>query len=201
MQFPKIAQQIIELKEEDLRVRDKLIQEGLLGKGYNEEMKAVHDKNAGLLDKIMEKIGYPTVDKVGEEASQSAWLVIQHAIGQPVFMKKCADLLAKAVQEHRADPKNLAYLTDRIAVFEQKPQLYGTQFDWDEKGELSPEAFDDIVKVEGRRKAIGLNSLEEQTQILRKRAIEEQEVPPQDFAQRNREKLAWLKELGWIKFS
>jgi len=199
MQFPKIAQQIIALKEEDLKVRDKLIQEGLLGKGYQEEMKAVHDKNAKALAEIMQEVGYPTVDKVGEEASQAAWLIIQHAIGQPAFMKKCADLLEEAVKQQHADPKNLAYLTDRIAVFELKPQLYGTQFDWNEKGELSPEAFDDVEKVNERRKAVGLNTLELQTAIIRQQAKEEKESPPEDFDKRRKEKLAWLKEVGWIQ--
>ncbi|MEM8886751.1 MAG: DUF6624 domain-containing protein [Bacteroidota bacterium] len=199
MQYPKIAHQIIELKEEDLRVRDKLIQEGLLGKGYNEEMKAVHDKNAYILAGIMEEIGYPTVEKVGEEASQAAWLVIQHAIGQPAFMKKCADILAEAVRKQEVNPKGLAYLMDRIAVFEQKPQLYGTQFDWDEKVELSPEAYDDIAKVNERRKAIGLNTIEAQTAIMRQQAKKEQESPPEDFEKRRKEKLAWLKEVGWIQ--
>jgi hypothetical protein len=60
-------------------------------------------------------------------------------------MKKCKMLCENAVNENKADPKNLAYLTDRIAVFEGEPQLYGTQFDWDENRELSPNLFDDLV--------------------------------------------------------
>lgn len=199
MLHPKIAQQIIELKEEDLRVRDKLIQQGKLGQGYNPEMKAIHDKNAEILSGIMEKIGYPTQDKVGEAGSQAAWLIIQHAIGQPAFMKDSALLLELAVKEGQADPIQLAYLIDRIAIFEQGLQLYGTQFDWDETGKLSPEAYDDRKKVDERRKALGLNSLQEQIQLMRKRAKEENEVAPEDFEKRRQEKLAWLREMGWIK--
>ncbi|MDW3652712.1 MAG: DUF6624 domain-containing protein [Bacteroidia bacterium] len=198
MHYPEIAQQIIELKNEDLRVRDQLIQKGLLAKGYHEEMKAVHDKNADVLGDILDEIGYPTIDKVGEEGSQAAWLVIQHAIGQPTFMKRCATLLEAAVKENQADPKNLAYLSDRIAIFEQKTQLYGTQFDWDEKGELSPQAFDDLAKVNQRRKSIGLNTLEEQTEIIRKQAKKEKELPPEDTDARKAELQAWLKSVGWI---
>lgn len=199
MQFPKIAQQIIELKEDDLKVRDRLIQEGLLGKGYHKEMQAVHDKNAKTLAGIMKEIGYPTLDKVGEEASQAAWLVIQHAIAQVDFMKRSEKLLEAAVKEKRADPKNLAYLTDRIAFFEQKPQVYGTQFDWDEDGKLSPHPYDNLAKVNERRAAIGLNSLEEQTQLIRKQAEKEQELPPKNYQERKKEMLAWLKSVGWIK--
>lgn len=199
MLHPKIAQQIIELKKEDLRMRDKLIQLGQLGKGYHPEMKAIHDKNAEILSGIMEKIGYPTQDKVGEAASQAAWLIIQHAIGQPAFMKNSSRLLEIAVEEGQADPINLAYLSDRIAVFEQQLQQYGTQFDWDEEGKLSPEPYDDRQKVDERRKALGLNSLEEQMELMRKRAKEENEVAPIDFEKRRNEKLAWLREMGWIK--
>ncbi|MBK8081497.1 MAG: hypothetical protein IPK25_15205 [Saprospiraceae bacterium] len=43
-----------------------------------------------------------------------------------------------AVSEGKADAKSLAYLTDRIAVLEGKLQLYGTQYDWDNNGNMSP---------------------------------------------------------------
>jgi hypothetical protein len=104
-----------------------------------------------------------------------------------------------AVSEDEADPKNLAYLTDRIAVFEEKPQLYGTQFDWDENGELSPNLFDDLSKVNERRKSIGLNTLEEQTEVLRSQAKEENQTPPKDFEKRKLEIEQWKKNVGWSK--
>jgi len=167
MEFKEIAKRIIELKEKDLELRDRLIQNGQLNDGYHAEMAKLHTKNAGLLNEIIDSIGYPTIDKVGKEASEAAWLVIQHSIGQPQFMKKCAKLLEKTIHKNKANPKNLAYLSDRIAVFEGKPQRYGTQFDWDENGEMSPQHFDDLTKVNQRRKSIGLNSLEEQTEIIR----------------------------------
>jgi len=37
--------------------------------------------------------------------------------------EKCVKLLENAVTENKARPVNLAYLTDRIAVSEGKPQL------------------------------------------------------------------------------
>ncbi len=140
-----------------------------------------------------------TVDKVGKEASEAAWLVIQHSIGQPDFMKKCVKLLEVAVRKNEANAKNLAYLTDRIAVFEGKPQPYGTQFDWDEKGELSPNFFNDLMKVNQKRKSIGLNSLEEQTDLIRKQARNENQSPPTDFEKRKREIEKWKRNVGWMK--
>ncbi|SHJ20544.1 DUF6624 domain-containing protein [Aquimarina spongiae] len=199
MRHKEIAENIIRLKNEDLKLRDKLIKSGKLWNGYNEEMAKLHNKNAKELDDIIDDIGFPTIDKVGKEANEAAWLIIQHSIGQPSFMKKCVKLLKKAVDENQANPINLAYLTDRVAVFEDSPQLYGTQFDWDEYGALSPNPYDDEIKVNQRRKSIGLNTLEEQTQIMRNRAKTENEEPPQDFYKRKREMDEWRKSVGWIK--
>ncbi len=194
-----IPQQIIALKDADLAMRDRLIRNGQLSEGYHPEMAQLHNHNAAILDEIIGHIGYPTVGKVGQEASEAAWLVIQHAIGQPAFMKKCALLLAEAVDARQANPLNLAYLTDRIAVLEGNPQHYGTQFDWDENGMISPNAFDDLDNVDRRRKAIGLNTLEEQTALIRKRAAAENQTPPPDPVQWRQQADEWRRAAGWIR--
>lgn len=199
MDYKNIAAILIDLKNADLALREQLIQRGELGNGYNDEMQELHNRNAEKLNGIIDQIGYPTTDKVGKEANEAAWLIIQHAIAQPHFMKKCAKLLEIAVAENKADPKSLAYLTDRIAVFEGRDQRYGTQFDWDESGNLSPNHVDDVIKVNDRRKAIGLNTLEEQTRIMRKQAVKENQSPPADFQKRKLEMDAWKRKVGWIK--
>jgi hypothetical protein len=114
-------------------------------------------------------------------------------------MKKSAELLKSAVNENKADPKSLAYLTDRIAVLEGNPQLYGTQFDWDEHGNLSPNPFDDLNTVNKRRKSIGLNTLEEQIEIIRRQAKNENQSPPKDIENRKQEIEEWKKNVGWTK--
>lgn len=199
MNHKGIAEIIVKLKNADLALRSKLVKSGQLSEGYNEEMAKLHKQNTKILNDIIDQIGYPTIDKVGKEGSEATWLIIQHSIGQPVFMKKCAKLLEEQVSDDRANKKNLAYLTDRIAVFENKPQLYGTQFDWDENGELSPNNFDDLIKVNLRRNSIGLNSLEKQTEIIRKQAKNENQLPPTDFEKRKIEMEKWKKSVGWIK--
>ncbi|SFW67394.1 DUF6624 domain-containing protein [Chitinophaga sancti] len=199
MDFKSIAENIIDLKNADLELRDKLVQNGQLTEGYNEEMKELHNRNAKILSGIIDAIGYPTIDKVGSEANEATWLIIQHSIEQPALMKKCAELLETAVKENKADPKNLAYLTDRIAVFEGKQQLYGTQFDWDANGNLSPNHFDDLIKVNERRNLIGLNTLQEQTEFIRRQAEDENQLPPADFGKRKQEVEEWKITVGWTK--
>jgi len=199
MKFKEIAEKIIELKDADLELRDRLIKNGELGNGYNDEMEHLHNKNANELNNIIDKIGYPTIDKVGKEGSEAAWLIIQHSIGQPDFMKKCVKSLGKAVIENDANPIDLAYLSDRIAAFESKPQLYGTSFDWDENGEMSPKRLDDLNEVNRRRKSIGLKSMEEQIQLMIEQVEREKLIPPGDLQKRKKQYDAWRKKVGWIE--
>jgi len=199
MDYKSIADKLIEMQNADLACREKLVQNRQLGEGYNEEMKELHEKNAKILNNIIDTIGYPTIDKVGIKANEAAWLIIQHSISQPALMKKCAALLKSEVRENKASPQNLAYLTDRIAVFEEKLQLYGTQFDWDENGNLSPNLYDNLTKVNERRKSIGLNTLEEQTELIRIRAKNENQSPPKDLEKRKQEIEQWKKNVGWTK--
>ncbi|ASK28708.1 hypothetical protein CEY12_00650 [Chryseobacterium sp. T16E-39] len=199
MNYKSFAKRIIQLREADLEFRDHLIRKGQLGNGYHTGMEELHNKNAAILGEIISAIGYPTTDKVGTEASEAAWLVIQHSIGRPEFMKDCAVLLKDEVDHGKADPKNWAYLSDRIAVLQEKPQLYGTQFDWNENGELSPNAFDSLMQVNERRRSIGLNTLEEQIELIRKRVKKENQLPPKDFDERKKEMNEWRKKVGWIK--
>ncbi|HCT30567.1 MAG TPA: hypothetical protein DIW31_07495 [Bacteroidales bacterium] len=199
MDTKSFAQKIINLKERDENLRNKLIKNGKLSNGYNSEMEKIHNENAKELNQIINKIGYPTIEKVGEKASEAAWLIIQHSIGQPDFMKKSAEMLEKAVQENKANPISLAYLIDRIAVFEGRPQLYGTQFDWDINGEMNPNQVDDIDKVNQRRKNLGFNSLKEQIEIMQERVRKENQIPPEDFEKRKQEYNKWRKSVGWIK--
>nr|WP_321357243.1 DUF6624 domain-containing protein [uncultured Draconibacterium sp.] len=199
MDYKSIANKLIELKNADLEFRQKLVQSGQLGEGYNKEMEVLHISNAEQLSEIIDTIGYPTIDKVGKEANEASWLIIQHSISRPAFMKKCAQLLKLAVAEKKANSIDLVYLTDRIAVFEEQPQLYGTQFDWDENGVLCPNPFDDLTKVNERRKSLGLNTLEEQTEKIREQAKTENHLPPPDFEKRQQELKDWKRKVGWIK--
>ncbi len=71
------------------------------------------------------------------------------------------------MREHLASgdvtPIDVAYLEDRIAVFEHRPQTYGTQFG---AGGV-PQPIADPTHVDERRKAIGLGSMAEYRDEMR----------------------------------
>jgi hypothetical protein len=123
--------------------------------------------------------------------------VVQHAIGEPAFVRRGLALLRDAVARGDAEPAQLAYLEDRVATFEGRPQRYGTQFDWDDAGVLSPRPLEDPDGVDARRLALGLEPLAERTAAMRAQAAEEGEAPPPNAAERRRAMDTWARAAGW----
>lgn len=196
--YPEIAATLIRMQNNDLAIREQLIAKKALNTGYHSDMEALHIKHANALSLIIEQIGYPSISLVGTQGANAAWIIIQHAISLPQFMKDCFTLLKLAVSKKDANPLHLAYLEDRIATFEGRPQSYGTAFDWDEEGILSPLPYDSIDKLNERRKALGLNSLQEQTQIMREQAKLEQASPPENYKQNRSDFDQWREKVGWL---
>lgn len=194
-----LAAELLALSLRDATTRQRLVDSGELFTGYAPEMERVHLENARALDAVLDRVGWPAADRVGDEAAEAAWVVAQHAISWPAFQRRCLALLAAAVEDGRAPRRHLAYLTDRIRCNERRPQAYGTIHDWDERGELSPGPIEDPEAVDERRRTAGLPPLAEVTRDLRHRARAEGDAPPASSEERQREIEAWARRVGWIR--
>lgn len=190
-----IARQLKEMAAADLSKRDELIAAGVLFDGYHPDMEALHIDNAKKLEAIIDAVGWPHQGVAGVEGAAAAWLVAQHAISLPYFLRKVLQLLKDNAND--VPPAQIAMLEDRIRKFEGRPQLYGTQFDWDENGQLSAGAIEDEANVDARRAGVGLNSLQQRTEEMRNRAASEGDRPPADMAKRRKDMDAWAKKTGW----
>lgn len=146
-QYPSLAKELIELKEADQAMRQKM-REG------SEWDKEVDIKNTERLKEIIAEIGWPTISKVGAEAAMSAWLLVQHADYEPVFQSECLELMKTTSDD--VNPSWVALLEDRMRVNTGRPQLYGTQFYTDESGVFGPRPIEEMEGLEARRKAVGL---------------------------------------------
>ncbi len=193
----QFAQRLLEMVREDETVRTDLLNRGVLFGGYHPEMERVHNANADSLEVLLNDYGWPSQALVGDEAAKAAWLVVQHAISKPQFQRRCLSLLKEESQNRRFEASLVATLEDRIAVFEGRPQTYGTQFDWDTQGEMSAVPIVDPENVDARRLSVGLPPLHDSTQEIRARATNEGHKPPQDRESRAAEFEAWLKKVGW----
>ena len=186
------------MAEHDLRVRAELAASGALFGGYHEEMAAVHEQNADSLAAIVDEFGWPGESLVGNDGAEAAWLILQHAIGRPAFLRRCLPFLKNAVKAGDVPAAHVACLEDRIAVFEERPQRYGTQFDWDGSGNLNPHPLEDPEKVDEYRASVGLGPLSEKIREMRRRAAAEGHRQPDDFAEYLKGRKAWARSVGWL---
>lgn len=190
----EVRHQLLAMRAEDLRVRQELLESGELGGAYVPRMEAVHVKNAARLRALIAAHGWPAEDIAGTDGAEAAWLIAQHAIGEPEFQKHVLTLLHKCAAAGRTPAWHAAYLEDRIAMYEDRPQRFGSQWmDGPRDGRLRPWKLADPEHVNDLRASVGLAPLppipspgpelpEAQQQIIRENARWWQE---------------WLASKGW----
>lgn len=188
---------LIEAARRDVETRARLAASGALFDGYHPEMEAVHAANAALLARVFDAIGWPGRRALGDEGAAAAFLIVQHAIGHPQLQRRGLSLMLEAIAQGEANALDAAYLSDRIAVFEGSEQTFGTQFDWDAAGQLSPAPTRDPESLDERRASVGLPPMAETIAQMRATAAAEGERTPPDLARRRDEYDAWARRVGW----
>ncbi len=108
---------------------------------------------------ILETYGWPDYEKVGVEASEGMYLVIQHADSDLAVQQLGLALLGEAVRAGKASGSNLAYLTDRVRKAEGRPQVYGTQAAYDDRACPVAGEIEDAETVDARRAEVGLEPM------------------------------------------
>ena len=191
----ELRRRLLDMAEVDQSVRAELAATGELFQGYAPRMAEVHRRHAHELESIIEEYGWPGKSLVGDDGADAAWLILQHAIGNPGLQRRCLPILREAAARGEVKPEHAAYLEDRICFFERRPQRYGTQFDWDENGQMSPWLLEDPERVNEYRRSVGLGSLAGRLEQARNGT---EEVKPSDLKQRREEMEAWAKSVGWL---
>jgi hypothetical protein len=195
-----LKRDLLEMIDRDERVREELARTGELFIGYHPRMAEVHRQNAKQLDEIVAQHGWPDEGIAGKEGAEAAWRIVQHAIDQPDFQRRMFAKLLEAAAEGRIERWQPAFLEDRIRALEGRPQKYGTQFDWDENGEMSPyPEIEDSSIVNELRASVGLPPLEQSIARQREAIKRSNEPVPADIKKRRVEMDAWARSVGWIK--
>ena len=115
------------------------------------------------LNKLIEIIdahGWIGKSRIGAIANQTIWSVIQHA--EVKVQEKYLPLLKKSVEKGESERWHLAFLEDRVLMYNKKKQIYGTQATWDndlKKNKIYP--IEDVKNVNQRRLNLGLETIEE----------------------------------------
>ena len=136
-------------------------------KEVSERLVAIDDDNLKYMKPLVEKHGWLSKTLVGTDGAKAAWLMLQHSDKDREFQKQCLEVMKKLPQGE-VDPKDIAYLTDRVLVGEGKEQLYGTQLRTNAKGELEIAPLFEPGAVDERRQRMGLGPLKDYLEMVKK---------------------------------
>ncbi|KCZ98106.1 hypothetical protein HPO_12348 [Hyphomonas polymorpha PS728] len=85
--------------------------------------------NTAFLQRELEARGgrWWTVEEVGADTASNIWLLTQHADQTPAFQQMALEKMAPLLETGNVNRNNYAYLWDRVAVAQERPQRFGTQ--------------------------------------------------------------------------
>lgn len=119
-----------------------------------------HD-NTEWLKKIVAEGRWPAVSQVGERASSSAWLLVQHADADPLFQLQALRLMEPLLPKGEVSKQNYAYLYDRVMLKLTGKQRYATQMGECRAGKRQPLPLEDPGAVARWRKEADLDPLDQ----------------------------------------
>jgi Family of unknown function (DUF6624) len=170
-----LGNELLRMLEEDKVTRDKFTEllktpAGRTGRLSAEtpEIKAVQQvtrKNTDRLKAIVAKHGWPGKSLVGDEAANAAWLLVQQAVYDRPFQRRCLQLMEEAAKKGEVSKRDVAYLADLLLVADGKKQRYGTQFKL-EKGEWVPSPIEDLANVDKRRAELEMPPLADYKKMI-----------------------------------
>lgn len=134
------------------------------------KLKEIDKANREWLKGVVDNRGWPGKSLVGADGAHKAWLLVQHCDDDRAFQKKCLDLMKPLAEKGEVAKVDVAYLTDRVLVGENKNQIYGTQFH-QVNGKLEPQPIEDEANVDARRKEAGMPPLAEYRKMMEERYL------------------------------
>lgn len=160
-QHKEISKEIAKMVEVEQYWMHKAIKSSNPNSSIHKKVKEINAINFKRVKEIVEEYGLISISKFGKEASYNTWLLIQHSPQEELtFMKHYLSLMEQNPQE--VVKKNIAYLKDRILVYQNEPQIYGTQLKWNkENNKWEASKLKNPEKVDELRKEMGLEPLED----------------------------------------
>ena len=93
---------------------------------HSDKFNEISKENTLFLKDLINKIGWPSEEKVGKQGELAAWLISQHSDFDIGFQEECLALM-KSLSQNPDRNIHIQYLTDRTLINRGKKQVYGTQ--------------------------------------------------------------------------
>ncbi|MFI1205697.1 DUF6624 domain-containing protein [Streptomyces sp. NPDC020883] len=160
---PQIASTLLDLKRQHQEARAHVDHSAeAVSEAVLEE---IEDTATETLRLIVAVYGWPGYFLVGEAGAEAAWWIAHHSADR-TFQLDALALLEDAVQAGQATRRQLAFLTDRCRVVADQPQLYGTQFSYDQGGARAY-AVEDPERLDARRAEMSLEPFDTFDKLVR----------------------------------
>ena len=164
-----LSRELLERVRIDQAIRDTMVQLLQAGRPFDStfaaRMAAIDSANTTWLKAVVARRGWPGRSEVGPEASNAAFLIVQHAVHDSGFQARALSLMERGVAKGEVRGADVAMLADRVAVHRGQPQRYGTQARLVE-GRLVLDPIADSAHVDARRAALGMPPLREYVRVL-----------------------------------
>lgn len=126
---------------------------------WNAFKDSIYRTHQSRLAEIFERYGYPGFDLVGKKGETNFWVMVQHSDFDPDFQYRVLEKLKIEVDNKKADSRHYALLLDRVNLYTNKEQIYGTQVTYNDFGQAYPRDLYDSLGVDKRRHEVGLDPL------------------------------------------
>ena len=168
---PALRRELLQRVAQDQAIRNELIKKGMEkpDQAVLARITAIDTANTKRMKTIIRRYGWPSPRLVGQDGTDAAFLLVQHA--NLAFQKQALPLVEKAYRKGELSGQSYALLIDNVLVAEGKPQIYGTKAkptdQW--KGhEPVLQPIKDEANVDKRRAEVGLFPLSEYRELLRR---------------------------------
>ncbi|WP_407572261.1 DUF6624 domain-containing protein [Deinococcus altitudinis] len=139
-----------------------------MGGGDPQSMQKADATSTAWLIQVLRTFGWPSANRTDSQLAFNAWLLTQHADRTPKLQHCVLDLITQQMSTLQ-ERQNFAYLTDRVRLADNQPQVYGTQVSVDEvQNKASPRLLADPANVDRRRATMGLQPLAEYLKLFSK---------------------------------
>lgn len=161
-----LQKELLEIFQEDQEIRYQYIAAQNKYGNQSKEADSIGDLmeqkdrlNLIKIRKILDEKGWVGKDKVGQQANQTLFLVIQHS--DLKVQQTYLPMMREAVKKGNAMASSLALLEDRVAIGEGRMQIYGSQIGTKPDNSHYVLPLEDPDHVDQRRAGVGLGPLAE----------------------------------------
>ncbi|MEZ5958440.1 MAG: DUF6624 domain-containing protein [Hyphomonadaceae bacterium] len=124
------------------------------------KLTAIDCDNTAWLEQQLSSITWFDIPTFGRRVDNAAWLIAQHADRSPELQHLVLQRL-EALSAGATNLRNVAFLWDRVAVAEGRPQRYGTQIHCRDGALQALNGVENEALIDDRRAEMGLPSWEQ----------------------------------------